>query len=151
MWPFYLRVGESTRLITGSTQMNRVLDEPGQISTRIGICKKISTQPDPNPWWVRLTRGFQPILTHTHTHTHTHIHTHTHTYIYIYIYIYIHTYIYDTGNRAVKTGYPTQPTTCWWFSEPTQLGSLFSEPNKFEPGPIPPRVGGLNGLAHGFT
>jgi len=42
--------------------MSRVLKEPGQKSTRIEICKKISTQPDPNPWWAGLARGFQPIL-----------------------------------------------------------------------------------------
>jgi len=38
-------------------------DEPGQKSTRIEICKKISTQPGLNPWWAGLARGFQPILT----------------------------------------------------------------------------------------
>jgi len=47
----------------GSTWVSRVLGGPGQKSTRIEICKKISTQPDPNPWWARLARGFQPILT----------------------------------------------------------------------------------------
>jgi len=41
--PFYLRVGEPTRLTTGSTWMSRVLDESGQKLTRIKICKKIST------------------------------------------------------------------------------------------------------------
>jgi len=45
-----LQVGEPTQLTTGSTQMSQVLDEPGQKSTRIEICKKISTQPGPNPW-----------------------------------------------------------------------------------------------------
>jgi len=62
VWPFYVRVGEPTRLTTSSTRMSRVLNEPGQKSTRIEICKKISTQPDPNPWWVGLAREFQPIL-----------------------------------------------------------------------------------------
>jgi len=38
-------------------------DEPGQKSTHIKICKKISTQPDSNPWWAGLAREFQPILT----------------------------------------------------------------------------------------
>jgi len=38
-------------------------DEPGQKSTRIEICKKISIQPGPNSWWARLAREFQPILT----------------------------------------------------------------------------------------
>jgi len=37
----YLRVSEPTRLTTG----DRALDESGQKSTRIEICKKISTQP----------------------------------------------------------------------------------------------------------
>jgi len=37
-------------LTTGSTRVSRVLDEPGQKSTRIKICKRISTQPDSNPW-----------------------------------------------------------------------------------------------------
>jgi len=60
---FYLRVGEPTRLTTGSTRVSRVLDEPGQKSTCIEICKKISTQPDPNPWWAELARWFQSILT----------------------------------------------------------------------------------------
>jgi len=41
----YLRVGELTRLTTGSTWMSRVLGELGQKSTRIEICKQISTQP----------------------------------------------------------------------------------------------------------
>jgi len=36
--------------------------ESSQKSTRIEICKKISTQPNPNPWWAKLARGFQPIL-----------------------------------------------------------------------------------------
>ena len=70
MWPFYLRVDESTRLTTGSTRltmgstrMSQVLNELGQKSTRIEICKKNSTQPDQNPWWAGLTHGFQPILT----------------------------------------------------------------------------------------
>jgi len=44
-----LSTGWSTRLTTGSTQMSRVLNEPGQKLTRIEIYKKISTQPDPNP------------------------------------------------------------------------------------------------------
>jgi len=39
-----------------------VLGEPGQKSTCIEICKKISTQPSPNSWWAGLARGFQPIL-----------------------------------------------------------------------------------------
>jgi len=39
--PFIWRVGEPIRLTTGSTRMSRVLDEPGQKSTRIEICKKI--------------------------------------------------------------------------------------------------------------
>jgi len=39
----YLRVGEPTRLTTGSTRMSRVLDESGKKSTRIEICKIIST------------------------------------------------------------------------------------------------------------
>jgi len=43
--------------------MSRVLNKPGQKSARIKICKKISTQPGPNLWWVGLIRGFQPILT----------------------------------------------------------------------------------------
>jgi len=30
--------------------VSRVLNESGQKSTRIKICKKISTQSDPNPW-----------------------------------------------------------------------------------------------------
>jgi len=47
----------------GSTQMSRVLNEPGQKSTRIEICKKISTQPDPKTWRAGLAHGFQPILT----------------------------------------------------------------------------------------
>jgi len=59
----YLRVGEPTRLITGLTQMSWVLSDPGQKSTRIEIYKKISTQLGPNPWWVELAHGFQPILT----------------------------------------------------------------------------------------
>jgi len=46
-----------------STWMSRVLNEPGQKSTRIEICKKNLTQPGPNPWWARLAHGFQPILT----------------------------------------------------------------------------------------
>jgi len=37
--------------------------KPGQKLTRIGICKKISTQPDLNLWCAGLTRGFQLILT----------------------------------------------------------------------------------------
>jgi len=53
-----MRVGEPTRLTTGSTRMSRVLNELGQKSTRIEICQKISTQHDPNPWWARLARGF---------------------------------------------------------------------------------------------
>jgi len=28
-----------------------ILDEPSQKSTRIKICKNISTQSDLNPWW----------------------------------------------------------------------------------------------------
>jgi len=47
----------------GSTRMSQVLNEPGQKSVRIEICKKISTQLGPNPWWAGLARGFQPILT----------------------------------------------------------------------------------------
>jgi len=39
---------------------------PGQKSNRVEICKKISTQPDPNTWWAGLTRRFQPILTSLH-------------------------------------------------------------------------------------
>jgi len=58
----YLQVGSPTRLTTGSIGVSRVLDGPSQKSTRIEICKKISTQPGPNPWWAGLTRGFQPIL-----------------------------------------------------------------------------------------
>jgi len=58
----YLRVGEPTWLITGSTQVSRVLSESGQKSTCIEIYKKISTQPDPNLWWTGLAREFQPIL-----------------------------------------------------------------------------------------
>jgi len=46
----YLQVGEPTRFTTGSTRVSRVLGEPGQKLTRIEICKKISTEPDPNPW-----------------------------------------------------------------------------------------------------
>ena len=38
------------RLTTGLTWVSRVLGELGQKSTRIKICKKISTQPNPNPW-----------------------------------------------------------------------------------------------------
>jgi len=43
--------------------VSQVLGEPGQTSTHIEICKNISTQPGPNPWWAGLARGFQPILT----------------------------------------------------------------------------------------
>jgi len=46
-----MRVGEPTRLTTGSTRMSQVLGGPNQKSTRIEICKKISTQSGPNPWW----------------------------------------------------------------------------------------------------
>jgi len=46
----YLRVGEPTRLTMGSTWVSRVLGELGKKSTRIKICKKISTQSGPNPW-----------------------------------------------------------------------------------------------------
>jgi len=60
---FYLRVGEPTRLITGSIQVSWVLCELGQKSTIIEIYKKNSTQPASNPWWVRLTHKFQSILT----------------------------------------------------------------------------------------
>jgi len=42
--------------------MSWVLNEPGQKSTHIEICKKISIQPCPNSWWARLAHGFQPIL-----------------------------------------------------------------------------------------
>jgi len=59
----YLRVGEPTRLTMGSTRVSRVLGGPGKKSTRIEICKNFSTQPSLNPWWARLARGFQPILT----------------------------------------------------------------------------------------
>jgi len=38
-----MRVGESTRLTTDSTRVSQVLDESGKKSTRIKICKKIST------------------------------------------------------------------------------------------------------------
>jgi len=41
VWPFYLQVGEPTRLTTDSTRMSRVVDEPDQKSTCIEICKKI--------------------------------------------------------------------------------------------------------------
>jgi len=41
--------------------MSQVLGESGQNSTCIEICKKI--QSNPNPWWARLAREFQPILT----------------------------------------------------------------------------------------
>jgi len=37
--------------------------KPNKKSIHIEICKKSSTQPDSNPWWTRLTHGFQPILT----------------------------------------------------------------------------------------
>jgi len=58
----YLRVGELTRLTTGSTRISWILSESGQKLTYIELCKKNSTQSDSNPWWVRLARGFQPIL-----------------------------------------------------------------------------------------
>ena len=45
-----------TRLTTGSTRMSRVLDEPGQKSRRIEICKKISIQSESVvsqvSWWI---------------------------------------------------------------------------------------------------
>jgi len=59
----YLRVSEPTRFTTGSTWVSRVLGEPSQKSTRIEICKKISTQRGLNLWWAWLARRFQPILT----------------------------------------------------------------------------------------
>jgi len=57
----YLRVGEPTQLTTGSNWVSWVLGEPSQKSTRIEICKKISTQPEPVV--SRLVSEFQPILT----------------------------------------------------------------------------------------
>jgi len=45
-----LRVGELTRLNTGSTRVSRVQGEPGQKSTRIEIYKKNLIQPGTNPW-----------------------------------------------------------------------------------------------------
>jgi len=54
----YLRVGKPTQLTTVSTRVSQVLlGEPNQKSTRIIICKKISNQPEPNPWWADLIRG----------------------------------------------------------------------------------------------
>jgi len=43
--------------------MSRVLDESGQKLIRIKILKEFPAQPDPNPWWTGLARGFQSILT----------------------------------------------------------------------------------------
>jgi len=49
VWPFYLRVGEPTRLTTGLTQVSQVLNEPGQKSTHIEICKKKFNPTRPEP------------------------------------------------------------------------------------------------------
>jgi len=53
-----IQVGGPTRLTTGSTRVSRVLGGPSQKLTRTDICKKISTQPGPNPWWTELAHGF---------------------------------------------------------------------------------------------
>jgi len=44
----YLWVGESIQLTTGSIKVSRVLGGSSQKLTRIEICKKISTQHNPN-------------------------------------------------------------------------------------------------------
>jgi len=50
--------------------------------------------------------------------------------------------------RAIKTGHLARPTMGWPLSEPTQPDSFICESRKCQPSP--PRVGGLNGLAHLF-
>jgi len=46
--------------------VSQVLGGLGQKLTRTDICKKISTQSDPNPWWAGLAHGFWPTLTALH-------------------------------------------------------------------------------------
>ena len=49
IFKIYWRVGSPTRLITGSTQMSRVLSGLGSFLICTEICNFCSTQPDPNP------------------------------------------------------------------------------------------------------
>jgi len=51
------------------------LDESGQKLIRTEIYKTNLIQPNPNPWWIELARGFRPtlpalLLPQVHTHTH---------------------------------------------------------------------------------
>jgi len=49
--------------VGGPTRVNQVLGGPGKKLSHIDICKKISTQPNSNPWWARLAHGFWLTLT----------------------------------------------------------------------------------------
>jgi len=56
----------------------------------------------------------------------------------------------ELSKRVIRSD-PVRSTTSWWFSESIQPYSLFNESKKIQTRPGPPRVGGLNGLAHRFT